>query len=239
MLKSIWNASAIVLVLHLVAGLLLLGWLQMSDRFNRDRLMRVYEIFEPTIAQEQIEQEQAQQCDDRAREHAARLSHMEEVGQGPLTMADRLDKQRQNEELSLYRAERERSEVHALRQLLENGKEALRLENKKLQAQRDAFEQAITQKMQLQQDVNFKRAVDTIEKLNPLQTKQLFRQMINDGRETEVVDYLAAMQLRKSAKVLKQFQTSQEITQATKLIEKLRDRGIVVSPEFEGKGRET
>jgi hypothetical protein len=40
------------------------------------------------------------------------------------------------------------------------------------------------------------------------------------------VDYLAAMQMRKAAGVLKEFKTPQEVAQASELLELLRRRGV-------------
>ena len=53
----------------------------------------------------------------------------------------------------------------------------------------------------------------------------MFQQLIQQNQTDQVVDYLDAMQVRKAAKVLGQFQSPSEITQATMLLQKLRLRG--------------
>ena len=75
-------------------------------------------------------------------------------------------------------------------------------------------------------DEDFKKAVGLLEALKPKQAKQILQDMLQDGKELEAVEYLAAMKMRKAAGVLGQFKQNQEIAQATMLVERLRQRGI-------------
>ena len=76
------------------------------------------------------------------------------------------------------------------------------------------------------QDEDFKRAVKTLEQLPARQAKDVVQQMLGQGKLDQAVDYLAAMQLRKSAGVLKAFKSEAEVVQVTRLIEQLRLRGV-------------
>ena len=56
-------------------------------------------------------------------------------------------------------------------------------------------------------------------------------ELIKQGKQDEVVEYLAAMQLRKSAAILDQFKADNEVPVAAQLLEASRTRGI--TPEGE------
>ena len=68
----------------------------------------------------------------------------------------------------------------------------------------------------------------------PKQAKAILQTLLTEGHQDQVVDYLAAMQERKAAKVLAAFKTPQEVVQATALVEALRQRGMFALPAAAG-----
>ena len=71
------------------------------------------------------------------------------------------------------------------------------------------------------------------EKIQAKQAKAMMTQLVALGQagEIQVVDYLAAMNERKAAEILGQFKDEREIPLATRLIERLRTRGIDPLPD--------
>ena len=68
--------------------------------------------------------------------------------------------------------------------------------------------------------------VESYASLKPKLAKQAFLELIKQNKMDEVVEYLAAMQLRKSAAILNQFKADEEVPVAAQLLESLRLRGV-------------
>ena len=225
-MKTLWTAITIVVLLNILllgAGLL---WLKSSGRLNAERVRRVGEMFALTIDEEQQQQAQADALEEQSRQQAMDLARLESVSDGPISLADRLEAQQQRDDLATMRLDRLKRDIRDLQQQLELSKRLLAEKEAQLQADRQAFEQALAQQQQLQQDENFQQTVSMYEQLKPKQAKQMFRDLIERGQIEQVVDYLAAMQLRKAAGAIKQFKSPEEITQAAELLQRLRERGI-------------
>ena len=174
--------------------------------------------------QEQFEAESQQQAEEHRNrlEQAARL---EAVGKGPLTLGERLAEVAQSDERIMQRLKRIEREKEAIRRHSQNAQAALDRQKAVLEADRTAFQQFIDQRQKQLQDEDFQRAVRMYEQIKPKQAKQMFQRLIREGKITQVVDYLAAMQQRKAAAVLGQFKADQDIFEATMLVQKLRERG--------------
>ncbi|MEM8495768.1 MAG: hypothetical protein AAF663_10320, partial [Planctomycetota bacterium] len=72
-------------------------------------------------------------------------------------------------------------------------------------------------------------AVQTLEQLKGRQAKEMLQVLLDRDQQELVVDYLAAMNLRKSAGILKEFKGAEEAVQAMDIVEALRERGIQVA----------
>lgn len=225
-MKSIAWATMILILLHLLAGVGFGAWLVTSGRVNRERLVHVVETFKPTIAQEEAEEAHAAQLEAEAKVLAANAARLEAVSQGPQTLQDKLATEEQADELAIHRLERLQRETDDLRRQIERAKELLAKQKADLEAERQAFQEFVDATTKQMQDADFQQAVKMYEQLKPKQAKQMFQQMLAQNQTDEVVAYLAAMQLRKAAAVLKEFKSLPEIEQAAGLINKLRERGV-------------
>jgi hypothetical protein len=215
----------ILLLIHLLAAVGFVGWLGASDRMNGQRIQEVVEVFRPTLAEEaevEAEAEAAQRQAEAARDQLIRLNR---VAVGPQTIEDRLAENFESDEFDLHRLERLNAETEAIRRRLAQDKQLIAKQLAELEAKQAAFDELVEQRTAAMADEDFKRAVDTLEQLPARQAKQMVQQYMAQGKIEEVVDYLAAMQLRKSAGVLKEFKAPQEIGQAAQLLEQLRLRG--------------
>lgn len=201
------------------------GWLHQSGRLNRDRMERMVGIFKPTIAQEKAQQEEADRLAAEARSKALEVARMERLGAGPLTLEDRIRTDAQGEDVAAQRLERLQRETADLRRQLDMAKAMLGREKSDLEAQRRQMADAAQRDEKLRADQSFQQTVEMYEQLKAPQVKEIFANLLKQGREDEVLEYVAAMQQRKAAAVLREFKTPTEVQAATALMRRLRERG--------------
>ena len=230
-MKAVWTVISVVLLINamIVAGAV--GWLYHTGRLSRQRIEQARDVFELTIQQEQQQELQARELEEQSRERAMEIARLESVSDGPITLADRLRAEQRGDELAKQRVERLNRDIMDIRRQLDLGKSLLSKRQAQLDAERRAFEQSVQRQAKLRQDADFKQTVQMYQQVKPKQAKQMFQELIKQGKQSQVVDYLAAMQLRKAAAVLKTFKTSQEIVQATDLLQVLRQRGVELAAE--------
>lgn len=224
-MKSLLAAFLILLLLHLIAAVGFVGWLQASDRLDGERVAQAVDLFRPTLAQQAQTRADAEQAEADAAAARDQLLRLEKVANGPQTLEDRLMQNFEADELDLHRLERLQAETDAIRRRLDQDKKLISDQLAELEAQREEFDAIVAQRTAEMQDEDFRRAVKTLEQLPAKQAKEMVQQYMAAGDIDTVVDYLAAMQLRKSAGVLKAFKNPEEIPQATQLLEQLRVRG--------------
>lgn len=225
-MKTIGWAALFLLLIHLLAAAGFVGWLAATHRIDRERLAQVVEVFELTIDQERAREQKAAQVTAAAQAVARKAARLRAVADGPQTFQDRLALEEQADELAIHRLERLQRETSDLHRQIERAKEFLTQQKAQLDEQRAAFKAFVEATTTRMQDEDFQQAVAMYEQLRPKQAKQMFQTLMDRGKTDEVVNYLAAMQLRKAAGVLKEFETPPEIQQATMLIQKLKGRGV-------------
>lgn len=225
-MKALWNVISIFLVIHLIAVLILIGWLWRSDRLNQPRLDSLVEMFRVTISDEQAMLEETAEAEEKQRQAIRDLARLEEVAHGLTSVDDRLRTGHEDEEVGLQKLEWTKRAIVDLLQNLEKTKAQLVRQKKENEAEREAFEKAVAEKTTMLADESFQHAVKLYENMDPELTKQNFLELIKQNKEDQVVDYLSAMQLRKAAKVLGQFEGPKDVAVATRLIQRLRERGV-------------
>ncbi len=225
-MRALWTVISVVLLINVFALVGVGGWLYRTGRIDRQRIDRVRDMFSITIEEEKQQELQAQQLEQQTRQQAMEIARLEAVSDGPVTLADRFRAQQRGDELAAQRVERLRRDIADLRKQLGLARRQLADKQQALTARQTAFEQTVNQKVDLQDDADFQQIVRLIGQIKPAQAKQIFQEMIKQDKKSHVVDYLAAMQLRKAAAVIKTFRTPEEIVQATDLLQALRERGI-------------
>ena len=224
-MKSLLAAFIILILVHLILAVGFVGWLQASNRLNGERVQQVVDMFKPTVAEVEQLKAEAEAAEAEAQAARDQLMRLESVAKGPQTLEDRLTMNFEADEFDLHRLERLNAETQAIRRRLDQDKALIAEELAALQARQDAFDELIERRTAAMRDEDFNRAVKTLEQLPPKQAKGVVQQYIADGQMEEVVDYLAAMQLRKSAGILKAFKSEEEIPTAATLLDELRNRG--------------
>lgn len=239
MMRAIGMALLVLLALHLVALLGLVGWLAATDRVNEARAREVVEMFTPTIAEAEAERREREAQAQAEREQAEEAARLETVADGPRTLQDHLAARQRGDALARHRLERLQRETDDLRQQIDRATQLLSDQKRQLDEEREAFEQFVREHNERREDADFRQTVQMYERLRPAQVKEMFQELLEDGKTDRVVDYLAEMQLRRAGRVIEQFQTPEEIRQATDLLERLRERGVYpLANNRPGGGRE-
>jgi len=240
-LKLAWNVLSILLLLHVIAAAALVVWLRATDRLDVERARRIYNLMSVTITEEKARQEEEARLAEATREEIEQMRWVQQVSTGPRTMFDRLDEVQEREEIATVTADRVQREIRDLQKLLANTESLLAAERAEIERQRAALQAQLAAERERRESEDFQQAVKLYEQLRPKQTKQMFQELLADGRVDEVVEYLAAMQVRKAAAVLNEFKAPQEIQQGTMLIERLRQRGLDMgaAPQQKGTGGPT
>lgn len=234
-MKSLWQLTLGLLILHAVAAAGVLAWLGATQRLNADRVRDVVDVFRHTVAEQaKLDEQAAAEAKQDAAEQR-NLARLQRAGEGPITVSDRLEADRNAEEMSLQRVQWLARAADNLTSRLARDRAMIAEEKAKLDAEREKLEASAGQQGEQQVDEDFQLAVQMVEQLKPAAAKVVFEQMIEQGRTDEVIDYLAAMQLRKAGAVLREFKTPRELQTAKDLIERLRQRGV----ETETAGSET
>jgi hypothetical protein len=226
--RSLFAAILLLVTVHVLAAVGLVGWLRYSGRLDRQRVRQVIAIFTPTIAQEQARLEQQEQDTQGSRTAELRLAELEEIGRGPRTVGDRLTADQQQRELAMRKMERLEDDIRALTRNLELTRKSVATEREALDMDRKAFDEFRQEEQARRQSENFQAAVRTYQSLKPKQAKAMLQVLLTTGRQGDVVDYLAAMQLRSRTAILNEFRGDVEAAQAAMLVQQLRDRGIQV-----------
>lgn len=224
-MKVLLSAFIVLVFLHLIAAVGFVGWLKASDRLDGERVQKVVDLFTPTLAQEAQTRAEVEAAAAQAQEVRKQLVQLENVSDGPRTVEDRLLENFENDEFDLHRLERLNAETEAIRRRLDQDKQIIAQQFADLERREAEFAEHVARRTAVLKEEDFRRAVKTLEQLPPKQAKQVILEYIKHGKIDDAVDYLAAMQLRKSASVLKAFKADEEIPFAAQLLHKLRERG--------------
>lgn len=225
-MRRLWTITAIFFFVHALLAGVFCAWLYGTGRVNRERLVRLVDLFAPTVEEEHQEAKKAAELVEEADRHAVTLARLQAVEAGPTSLTERMESDRQVQERSRAQLQRYREDVAVFRSQITGARQRIVDERAAFEAEREAFRQQIDAVQMRQHDEDFALAVQMYERVKPSQAKQMLQELLNKGQTDDVVNYLAAMNLRKAALVLKQFRSEEEIAQASLLLEKLRVRGV-------------
>jgi len=226
MAKAIGIALVVIVLLHVLAAGAGVGWLYATERLSGQRVQQTIDLFQPTIAEAQARAEEAIALEERARESAIEAARLEEAADGPITLTDRLQAQKEADEVARLRLDRFQREVADLRARMDADKRLLAQQKQEIEAARAAWEQQLKERQEKLASDDFKQAVAMIESLKPKQARDHFVYLMQQGDTEVAVDYLAAMSQRKAGAVLREFKEGEEqIAQRAELVRQLRTRG--------------
>ncbi len=225
-MKLIWNIIAILAVINLAAILAVTLWLVSSDRLNSDRVQRVREMLAVTAAEEKIKLD----AEAAAKVIETRAENDQAKRVGPSITSD------QAIAAGRERAESELASVIRIREESRQLQAALQKQQSDLEKERAVIED-LRKKLDIKQaeinntggDKQFRQALAALEAQKPSAAKQILQVMMADGKRTETLDYLAAMDEGVRAKIIGEFAKGNDGV-AAELLEGLRTRGITAPP---------
>lgn len=238
-MKRIWTLISVMAAANMLALMAFIGWLQVSDRLDIQRVRDMRGLFSETLT-EQLAREQLE-ADQLAEAEKARESAAEEVLTGePIDSADWLRINWELREQDSERLERLRREVDDLKRTLADARANLNADIAAFERMKEAFDAERDRITRIEGDVQFKKAVDTYATLKPAAAVRMMVQMMGqppaDGTEgtLQVVSYLNAMEERKRSSIIGEFEKIDPAL-AADLLERLRTYGLGVrGPEDPG-----
>ncbi|MEM1099445.1 MAG: hypothetical protein AAGH92_11740 [Planctomycetota bacterium] len=228
-MKTIASVIVLLVAIHLLGVAAGFVWLSATNRLDRDRFDRVVDVFRLTVDQEAALEAERERNEAEALAIQQQLIRMEDVADGPQSLEDRLARKLEGDDFAMHRLARMQQESGAIEQRLAQDRAFVEGELERLAQERQAFEAEKERYATQMQDEDFRRAVQTLEQLKGRQAKEMLQVLLDRDQQQLVVDYLAAMNLRKSAGILKEFKGTEEAVQAMDIVEALRERGIQVA----------
>ena len=224
-MRTVWTSLCLMLIVNLLLLIGLFGYLSISGRLDKQRFRAAVDLFRLTINEQRKIKVEDDRLAEEKQQATEKIGRLQEAAKRPMTLAERLDAQTQSDDMAMERFNRMRRVKSDLESYFQRMKLNVEKQRAQLDVDRKAFQDALEREKQLSEDPNFKQAVNMYQQIRPKQAKEMFQQLIDQNKTEEVVKYLAAMQLRKAAKVLQEF-TKDDVAQAANLIERLRNRGI-------------
>jgi hypothetical protein len=219
-IKSLWILISTLAIVNLVAVVGLVGWLKSSDRLDADRFDQIRALFSETLTEQQSRELEAARLEEA---QEAQADAQRRAALPPITGAQQLDLQNDDEELAHMRVLRLRREIDDLRRTLARERATLDEDRATFEADRDAFEAMREQVTSQEADTQFKKAVTLYESLPAAKSQAMLSDLIQNGDTDQAVAYLNAMQTRTAKKIIEKFE---DASVAADLLERLRTRGI-------------
>lgn len=233
MLRTLWNAVAILAIANLLGLLGFTAWLWRGDRLNPDRVERIRTLLAETAADELVRlEEQARLLDEKS---ADVLAAQHEAVPAVSTQ-ELLDERMEAVRLDRQRAERLRREVDDLKRTLTRERLAIDRDRESLRIDQARFD-ALRRKIgEIEGSEQFRNALSVLKGLKPDEAKTLLMQEIVDHPETgaldsdsgflRVITYLDALPDRQRTKIMGEF-VADDPPLAAQLLEGLRTKGLV------------
>ena len=228
MLKTLGNTLLALLMIHLLAAVGGAVWLYGTDRLDSHRAKAIWAMLKTTITEAKAQEVRAKQLEEQTHQQAENQARILALGKGPVIAQDHLAQQERDTEVFQQQMDRMERDKQDLMRQIQVAKDMLSKQKLEFDAERKAFEKALAEEKAQRNSRDFQQAVQMYEQIKPKQVKDMFQDLMRRNQTDQVVEYLAAMQLRKAAAVLKEFKTPEDVAQATDLVQRLRSRGVDV-----------
>jgi flagellar motility protein MotE (MotC chaperone) len=224
MMRSLWIAVSTLALANLLAlgGFAL--WLNSTGRLNKERVEKVRQIFQPTVAQDaaKVAEEKAKaEAEAKAAQDVARDKR------APVTAEQRLAIIREYEETQRQKNERLQRETKDLLNQLEIKRADFEKDKADLLAIKKAFEAKVEQVAKEKTDEQLQKTLKVYEAVKPAEAASMLETMLNTGPKgkDQVVSYLNQMSPRVSSRIVSEFSKKDPVL-AADLLEKLRTYGL-------------
>lgn len=220
MIKALFQALVFLAVVHFLAVMGGLGWLLMTERLDESRTMELVDLLSETVSEEEA------RLDREAKDRDAAIA-AEEAGRLPsmgISAGELSDVRVELTQVDRARLERMQREVEDLQASLRRERLMLDSERGAFEEDRDAFHELRKEFEESHKDVQFKKAINTISKMDPGDAMLALSALIEDGKQDQVVAYLSSMSDRIRTDVLSEFVGDDQADLAAELLEAVRTR---------------
>lgn len=222
-MKSLWTIISVLAVLHILGLVGSVGWLVASGRLDTTRAQSIKDMLKTTVAEQKaLEAEQAETTGDGGATTNANQTVPVNI---PKSAKQQIEEDQKQHKVMLLQLERTRQEVQQLQRNLELAQIKIKKERAENLKIKESLEKQLADIKEQKDEEGFKKVIELYESLPAKAVKQVFVQLIEQGKQPQVVDYLEAMDNRKAAGVLKEFKNQTEVTYVVELTELLRQRG--------------
>jgi colicin import membrane protein len=222
-MKRLWNIISFIALVNLLSLGLFVAWLAQSGRLNVARISRIHDLLATTIAAEQAAaEEQAQQA---AREQAEAAERARQANP-PLPSTAQVQNASLTRDQTDAALARVGEETTRLRGQLDARAAELDQREQDFRTARAEWLASIEAEKQRRTDEQFLQTVRQYESAPAKIAREWMLELVDDGKQEQVVAYLDAMNPRAASKILREFKTEKEAALATELLEKLRTFGL-------------
>lgn len=225
-MKSIRTAFIVLCVINVLAVVGVLGWLGGTGRVDRRRMVELNDLFSPTTAQRDID-EQAD-ADETLRIEAEILATALPKSP-PIGSGDMIALRLQTTELDRQRLERLAREVADLQASLRRERALIATEQQSLEVRLAEFQSMRAGLVELEGADQFRKALGVLNGLKAEDAKAVLSELLNNGELLQVVSYISEMGERQRIKLIAEFISDKETPLAAELLEALRTRGLAAS----------
>lgn len=224
-MRALWIAVSTLALANLIALGAFAFWLKTSGRLNAERVEKVRQIFQPTIAQDT-----AAAASEKAKAELA-AKEAEVVARDkrpPITAEQRLAIIREHDDEQRQKNERLQRETQDLLNQLDIRRAEFENDRKAFIAERDAFRAMRDQLAKAESDQQLAKTLKVYEALKPADAAAMMETMMSDtdpAGTNQVVAYLNRMQPRTSSRIVAEFKKKDPVL-AADLLERLRTFGF-------------
>ena len=190
-MKAIRTVLSVVGVAHLLALIALVGYLKFTDRLDTRRMRDIRQLFT-----EKVKARDAREGEAVTKAEQAALVAKEDAKKGvpPVTAGDSLELKLQQSQIDVARIESLKREVQLLQDTLARQRAALTADRQALDKEKNDFKLARDAVVKTESDVQFKKALATMEGLKADKAKTALQVLIDQNQTDQVIAYLDAMQ---------------------------------------------
>ncbi len=221
-MKTLWNIVAVLAVMNLAAVVAVVLWLRSSDRLDSDRVQRIREMLSETVTDEKARG--AAEAVAKVEQTKTQNEQAKRTGDS-VTSEQAITAARDRSEAELASVMRIREESRQLQAALQKQQAELEKEKAEVAEIRKKLDAKQAEINNTGGDKQFKQALSALEAQKPAAAKQILQVLLAEGKRTETLDYLAAMEEGVRAKIIGEFVKGNDGV-ATELLEGLRTRGI-------------
>ncbi len=215
-MKKLFNVLMLTLALDFLALAGAVGWLYKTGRLDRQRVDAIRAIVFPTTAPASTQPSEpaaAMQPLFKLDELLAQQAHR--------PAGEQVEFLQHTFDMQTAQLERRRRELEDLQATVETARQKLSSARTDLKSEQDRLAVREQEATKLQSDHGFQ---DSLKLYSIMPPKNAKRALMALGDET-VVQYLRAMEPRASARIVKEFKTSQELERIQRVLETMRRAG--------------